>query len=84
MTHQSKEIEEPIPMNSFRMRIMKGEAYHQATDPNNYTDLLHDAAKVEDALYNMIKVVRVLQKENDALLKDNNELRQQLQVVVQD
>ena len=83
MTHQSTKIEEPIPMNSFRMRIMKGEAYRKGTDPNNYTDLLHDAAKVEDALYNMILAVRVLQKENDALLKENDELRQQLQDVVQ-
>jgi len=82
MTHQSTKIEEPIPMNSFIMRIMKGEAYHKGTDPNNYTDLLHDAAKVEDALYNMILAVRVLQKENDALLKENDELHRELQHVV--
>jgi len=77
MTHQPTEIEthESIPMNSFRMRIMEGEGY--CNNHGDYSRLLHEAAKLEDALYNMILAVRFLQKENDALLKKNDELRQE-------
>ena len=82
MTHQATKIEErePIPMNSFYKRIMEGEGHY--TNPGNYSDLLHEAAKLETALYNMIKAVRVLQKENEALLKENAELHRELQDVV--
>ena len=78
MTHQATKIEErePIPMNSFYKRIMEGEGHY--TNPGNYSDLLHEAAELETALYNMIRTVRVLQRDNDALLKENAELRQKI------
>ena len=93
MTHQATKIEErepipmnsfykrimerePIPMNSFYKRIMEGEGHY--TNPGNYSDLLHEAAKLETALHNMILAVRVLQRDNDALLKENDELRQKI------
>ena len=78
MTHQATKIEEgePIPMNSFYKRIMEGEGHY--TNPGNYSDLLHEAAELETSLYNMIRAVRVLQRDNDALLKENAELRQKI------
>lgn len=78
MTRQATKIEEgePIPMNSFYKRIMEGEGHY--TNPGNYSDLLHEAAELESALYNMILAVRVLRKENEALLKENAEFRQKI------